>query len=71
MREAVNRFIEKTLDVAPLRCRVVGTRSGRPNSARRSLKESRFCHRPEGAEAVVNIVDLGEGHTPEAFPTPF
>jgi hypothetical protein len=68
MREAVNRFIEKTWGGA---LKVSGGRIEEwPAKFRTQIAEgiSVFVTGPKGQKPCVNIADLGEGQTPEAFP---
>jgi hypothetical protein len=68
MREAVNRFIEKTWSGT---LKVSGGRVEEwPSKMRTQIAEgiSVFVTGPKGKKPSVNVADLGEGHTPEAFP---
>jgi hypothetical protein len=68
MREAVNRFIEKTWGGT---LKVTGGRVEEwPTKMRTQVAEgiSVFVTGPKGQKPCVNVADLGEGHTPEAFP---
>jgi hypothetical protein len=68
MREAVNRFIEKTWSGT---LKVTGGRVEEwPAKMRTQVAEgiSVFVTGPKGAKPSVNVADLGEGQTPEAFP---
>jgi hypothetical protein len=68
MREAVNRFIEKTWTGT---LKVTGGRVEEwPAKMRTQVAEgiSVFTTGPKGLKPCVNIADLGEGQTPEAFP---
>jgi hypothetical protein len=68
MREAVNRFIEKTWGGS---LKVSGGRIEEwPTKFRTQIAEgiSVFVTGPKGQKPCVNVADLGEGHTPEAFP---
>jgi hypothetical protein len=68
MREAVNRFIEKTWSGT---LKVTGGRVEEwPTKMRTQVAEgiSVFVTGPKGMKPSVNVADLGEGHTPEAFP---
>jgi hypothetical protein len=68
MREAVNRFIEKTWAGT---LKVSGGRIEEwPPKFRTQIAEgiSVFVTGPKGQKPSVNVADLGEGHTPEAFP---
>jgi hypothetical protein len=68
MREAVNRFIEKTWGGT---LKVSGGRIEEwPTKFRTQIAEgiSVFVTGPKGQKPSVNVADLGEGHTPEAFP---
>lgn len=68
MREAVNRFIEKTWGGV---LKVTGGRVEEwPPKMRTQIAEgiSVFVTGPKGQKPCVNVADLGEGHTPEAFP---
>jgi hypothetical protein len=68
MREAVNRFIEKTWTGT---LKVSGGRVEEwPPKMRTQVAEgiSVFVTGPKGQKPCVNVADLGEGHTPEAFP---
>ncbi len=68
MREAVNRFVEKTWTG---KLKVSGGRVEEwPRELRRQVAESIsvFTTGPKGQKPCVNIADLGEGQTPEAFP---
>ena len=68
MREAVNRFIEKTWAGT---LKVSGGRVEEwPSNFRTQVAEniSVFVTGPKGLKPCVNIGDMGEGHTPEAFP---
>lgn len=68
MREAVNRFIEKTWSG---KLKVSGGRVEEwPRELRRSVAESLavFTTGARGQKPCVNVADLGEGQTPEAFP---
>jgi hypothetical protein len=68
MREAVNRFIEKTWGG---NLKVSGGRVEEwPAKFRTQIAEgiSVFVTGPKGQKPCVNVADLGEGQTPEAFP---
>jgi hypothetical protein len=68
MREAVNRFIEKTWTGV---LKVTGGRVEEwPAKMRTQVAEgiSVFVTGPKGLKPCVNVADLGEGQTPEAFP---
>jgi hypothetical protein len=68
MREAVNRFIEKTWSGT---LKVTGGRVEEwPPKMRTQVAEgiSVFVTGPKGLKPCVNVADLGEGQTPEAFP---
>jgi len=68
MREAVNRFIEKTWGGT---LKVSGGRIEEwPPKFRTQIAEgiSVFVTGPKGQKPSVNVADLGEGHTPDAFP---
>jgi hypothetical protein len=68
MREAVNRFIEKTWSGT---LKVTGGRVEEwPPKMRTQVAEgiSVFTTGAEGKKPCVNVADLGEGQTPEAFP---
>jgi hypothetical protein len=68
MREAVNRFIEKSWSGM---LKVSGGRIEEwPPKFRTQVAESIsvFVTGPKGRKPCVNIADLGEGQTPEAFP---
>ena len=68
MREAVNRFIEKTWTG---KLKVSGGRVEEwPRELRRQVAESIavFTTGPKGKKPCVNVADLGEGQTPDAFP---
>ncbi|HZT27282.1 MAG TPA: hypothetical protein VFA57_16410 [Pseudolabrys sp.] len=68
MREAVNRFIEKTWRGT---LKVTGGRVEEwPTKMRTQVAEgiSVFVTGPKGLKPCVNVADLGEGQTPEAFP---
>jgi hypothetical protein len=68
MREAVNRFIEKTWGGV---LKVTGGRVEEwPAKMRTQVAEgiSVFTTGPKGMKPCVNVADLGEGQTPEAFP---
>ncbi len=68
MREAVNRFIEKTWSGT---LKVTGGRVEEwPPKMRTQVAEgiSVFVTGPKGIKPCVNVADLGEGQTPEAFP---
>lgn len=68
MREAVNRFIEKTWSGV---LKVTGGRVEEwPAKMRTQIAEgiSVFVTGPKGMKPCVNVADLGEGQTPEAFP---
>jgi hypothetical protein len=68
MREAVNRFIEKTWSGT---LKVTGGRVEEwPTKMRTQVAEgiSVFVTGPKGMKPCVNVADLGEGQTPEAFP---
>jgi hypothetical protein len=68
MREAVNRFIEKSWSGT---LKVSGGRvEDWPPAFRTQIAESIsvFVTGPEGPKPCVNVADVGEGQTPEAFP---
>jgi hypothetical protein len=68
MREAVNRFIEKTWAGT---LKVTGGRVEEwPVKMRTQVAEgiSVFVTGPKGQKPCVNVADLGEGQTPKAFP---
>lgn len=68
MREAVNRFIEKSWAGT---LKVSGGRAEEwPKEFRTQIAESTsvFVTGPKGQKPCVNVADLGEGQTPEAFP---
>jgi hypothetical protein len=68
MREAVNRFIEKTWSST---LKVTGGRVEEwPPKMRTQVAEgiSVFVTGSKGMKPCVNVADLGEGQTPEAFP---
>ncbi|MDR3570973.1 MAG: hypothetical protein P4L81_02110 [Candidatus Pacebacteria bacterium] len=68
MREAVNRFIEKTWNGT---LKVSGGRVEEwPTTMRTKIAESIavFTTEQKGHKPCVNVADLGEGQTPEAFP---
>jgi hypothetical protein len=68
MREAVNRFIEKSWSGV---LKVTGGRVEEwPPKMRTQIAEgiSVFVTGPKGLKPSVNVADLGEGQTPEAFP---
>lgn len=68
MREAVNRFIEKTWTGT---LKVTGGRVEEwPPKMRTQVAEgiSVFTTGTKGQKPCVNVADLGEGQTPEAFP---
>lgn len=68
MREAVNRFVEKTWAGT---LKVTGGRVEEwPVKMRTQVAEgiSVFVTGPKGLKPCVNVADLGEGQTPEAFP---
>lgn len=68
MREAVNRFIEKTWSG---NLKVTGGRvEDWPAKFRTQIAEgiSVFVTGSKGRKPCVNVADLGEGQTPEAFP---
>ena len=68
MREAVNRFIEKTWSGT---LKVSGGRVEEwPPKFRTQIADgiSVFVTGPKGRKPCVNVADLGEGQTPEAFP---
>jgi hypothetical protein len=68
IREAVNRFIEKTWTGV---LKVTGGRVEEwPPKMRTQVAEgiSVFTTGPKGLKPCVNVADLGEGQTPEAFP---
>jgi len=68
MREAVNRFIEKTWSGT---LKVSGGRVEEwPPKFRTQIAGgiSVFVTGPKGSKPCVNVADLGEGQTPEAFP---
>ncbi len=68
MREAVNRFIEKSWSGT---LKVSGGRvEDWPPAFRTQIADgiSVFVTGPKGIKPSVNVADLGEGQTPEAFP---
>ncbi|MBE0580152.1 hypothetical protein [Devosia sp.] len=68
IREAVNRFIEKSWSGT---LKVSGGRiEDWPRDFRRQVAESIsvFVTGPKNLKPCVNVADLGEGQTPEAFP---
>jgi hypothetical protein len=68
MREAVNRFIEKTWSGT---LKVTGGRVEEWSAKMRTQIAdgiSVFVTGPKGLKPCVNVADLGEGQTPEAFP---
>ncbi len=68
IREAVNRFIEKTWSGT---LKVTGGRIEEwPKDMRTKVAEgiSVFTTGPKGRKPCISIADLGEGQTPEAFP---
>ncbi|MEG9884228.1 MAG: hypothetical protein V6Z86_06360 [Hyphomicrobiales bacterium] len=68
MREAVNRFIEKTWS-GHLKVSGGRTEEWPPNYRTQVAKSiSVFVTGPKGSKPCINIADIGEGQMPEAFP---